>query len=834
MGAKRKVNQVVKTVLFTWLFFLLIFLIGGYAAQVTSPTSAVSKGSPVGTISVDYPADGSVFPPEFPPPTFLWRDLEEKATFWKIEISFGRSPASLHVKSYGERMRIGEIDPRCIAPTNELPKLTPEQAAAHTWVPDPKTWSLIKKNSVKQQACITITGFPGEKSKQSISRGSVTLLTSQDPVGAPVFYRDVPLMPNESEKGVIKPLPANAMGLIQWRLRNIADTQSRLLMGDLPTCANCHSFSLDGKTMGMDVDGPQNDKGLYTLIPVHQETSIKKEDIISWSSFRGKLGGRLRAAFMSQVSPDGRFIVTTIDDPESKFRKEGHTLEDKYYGANFKDYRFLQVFYPTRGILAWYSREAGMLQPLTGANDPAYVQTDGVWSPDGKYIVFARAAARPPHPEGAKRAEYANDPKETQIQYDLYRVPFNEGQGGTPEVIAGASQNGKSNNFPKVSPDGRWIVFVQCRNGQLMRPDSELYIVPFAGGAARRMRCNTSLMNSWHSFSPNGRWLVFSSKSRSPYTQMYLTHLDNQGYDSPAILIDNATASNRAVNIPEFLNIPQDGLLKMEAPVTDFFRLFDAAMELTQKKQYQAAVLKWRKAIELNPDDSRARFNLAVSLEQDGQREEAIAQYQKVLSIEPDSALAQVGLGTALAATGHLPDAIAHYTKALEIDPDNARAHALLGTTLLERGRSEEALSHFQRTLDLDAENADAQNGLGIILARRGRLFEALPHLEKAVEVKPDFYEFRFNLGRVLAAQGKFNEAIPHFEKAVNLSGGGDPQVLDMLAGLYSESGRFSEAVGTARKALVLALQQNNRTLVEALNVRIAYYEDLARSRRQP
>jgi len=368
----------------------------------------------------------------------------------------------------------------------------------------------------------------------------------------------------------------------------------------------------------------------------------------------------------------------------------------------------------------------------------------------------------------------------------------------------------------------------------LMRPDSELYIVPFAGGAARRMRCNTSLMNSWHSFSPNGRWLVFSSKSRSPYTQMYLTHLDNQGYDSPAILIDNATASNRAVNIPEFLNIPQDGLLKMEAPVTDFFRLFDAAMELTQKKQYQAAVLKWRKAIELNPDDSRARFNLAVSLEQDGQREEAIAQYQKVLSIEPDSALAQVGLGTALAATGHLPDAIAHYTKALEIDPDNARAHALLGTTLLERGRSEEALSHFQRTLDLDAENADAQNGLGIILARRGRLFEALPHLEKAVEVKPDFYEFRFNLGRVLAAQGKFNEAIPHFEKAVNLSGGGDPQVLDMLAGLYSESGRFSEAVGTARKALVLALQQNNRTLVEALNVRIAYYEDLARSRRQP
>ena len=108
-----------------------------------------------------------------------------------------------------------------------------------------------------------------------------------------------------------------------------------------------------------------------------------------------------------------------------------------------------------------------------------------------------------------------------------------------------------SNSFPKISPDGRWIVWVQCRNGELMRPDSQLYIVPAAGGVARRMRCNTSLMNSWHSFSPNGHWLVFSSKSRSPYTKLFLTHIDAQGNDSPAILIDNSTAANRAVNIPE-------------------------------------------------------------------------------------------------------------------------------------------------------------------------------------------------------------------------------------------------------------------------------------------
>ena len=45
-------------------------------------------------------------------------------------------------------------------------------------------------------------------------------------------------------------------------------------MHSLPTCANCHSVSRDGKTLGIDVDGPQNDKGLYALVPIHKQTTI--------------------------------------------------------------------------------------------------------------------------------------------------------------------------------------------------------------------------------------------------------------------------------------------------------------------------------------------------------------------------------------------------------------------------------------------------------------------------------------------------------------------------------------------------------------------------------
>jgi hypothetical protein len=92
--------------------------------------------------------------------------------------------------------------------------------------------------------------------------------------------------------------------------------------------------------------------------------------------------------------------------------------------------RFTQVFYPTRGILVWYDRNEKKLRPLPGADDPRYVQTSAFWSPDGKYLIFSRAEARDPYPPGSVKPTYANDPNETQIQYDLYKIPFNEGRGG--------------------------------------------------------------------------------------------------------------------------------------------------------------------------------------------------------------------------------------------------------------------------------------------------------------------------------------------------------------------------------------------------------------------
>ena len=44
-----------------------------------------------------------------------------------------------------------------------------------------------------------------------------------------------------------------------------------MLIHDCILARNCHSFSADGKTMGIDVDGPKNDKGLYAVVPIQQQ-----------------------------------------------------------------------------------------------------------------------------------------------------------------------------------------------------------------------------------------------------------------------------------------------------------------------------------------------------------------------------------------------------------------------------------------------------------------------------------------------------------------------------------------------------------------------------------
>jgi Flp pilus assembly protein TadD len=811
-----------------------VFLICEAAFSPVSGAGQAPPQSQPAKITIDYPLNGSIFPPEITPPTFLWRDPSDSASRWVVEVTFASHAEAIRVETPGPFMQAGESDPRA----GRAAELTPEQAATRTWKPDPETWAKIKRLSVKSPATITITGFAGADAKQPLSAGKVAISTAREPLGAPIFYRDVPLLISPpSAHGAIQPLPPSALPLIKWELRNVGETQGHTVMENLPTCANCHSFSADGKTMGLDMDGPRNDKGLYALLPVSKNMTIRKQDVLRWSAFQEDAQTRSneptvkRFGFMSQVSPDGRFVVTSMSPPGTKDTHKSENpgfvpgVVNRLFSMNYKDVRFLQVFYPTRGILGWYDRQNKIMRPLPGADDPDFVQTSAFWSPDGKYLIFSRARASDPYPPGAERATYANDPLEPQIQYDLYEIPFNEGKGGKAVPVVGASANGMSNDFPKVSPDGRWIVFVQNKNGLLMRPDSKLYMVPFNGGKARLMNCNTWRMNSWHSFSPNGRWLAFSSKGRSPYTQLMLTHIDAQGNDSPAIIVDNTTAANRAVNIPEFLNIPPGGLDKIDPQATEFYKFFNESFEFVENNQLPEAIQAMRSAIERDPDDPLAHYGLASYLTAINKESEALVEYRKACALGPENTFWLDHLAVSLALNGEVDEAAATWRKSIALKPSDPGAETDLGTLLFENGHEQEGFEHLQKAVNMAPAFPDGHNHLGVALAKMGRMDEAVEQLQKAIDILPTSVEYLFNLGYILEERGDFAGALVPLQKSVDLSESKNWHCLAELARAYDKTGHPDQSIPLVRQALDLAAQEHNDPLVKNLQLLLDRYQ---------
>jgi tetratricopeptide (TPR) repeat protein len=676
-----------------------------------------------GSLTISYPLDETLFPPEIVPPLFRWKDDNSISSIWLISISILDGKPGMNF-------------------------LTREPQ----WAPEPEQWEAIKKRSLEKDAQVTILGVSRGITAKIVSAGHVTIRTSKDEVAAPLFYREVNLPFIEAVKDPSR---------IRWRFGSISSPQQPpIVLDNMPVCGNCHSFSQDGKTLGLDVDYA-NDKGSYAIAPVSEQMVLAKDTIITWSDYK-RDDEQETFGLLSQVSPDGRVVVSTV--------------KDKSVFVPRPDLAFSQLFFPFKGILAVYDRQTRKFEALPGADDPQYVQSNPAWSPDGKYIVFARARAYDLKrtsssgkvllsPEDCK--EFLEEGKP--FLFDLYRIPFNDGKGGTPEPIQGASNNGMSNFFAKYSPDGKWIVFCKAKSYMLLQPDSELYIIPAEGGTARKLHANTSRMNSWHSFSPNGKWLVFSSKANSAYTQLFLTHIDDQGRSTPAVLLSHFTAPDRAANIPEFVNAGPAAIKKISEQFVDDYSLVRAANELLKADDLDQAEQKCRQALKLNKNNAQAHYTLACCLEPRGMLEEATSHLSEAVRLDPNYADAHYNLGQAMFRMSKPDEAIKHLSLVVQLDPDHVKAQNSLGAILLTKGMVEEAQTHLSAAVRLDPNNVDAQYNLSQAMLRQGKTDEAIVHLQEVVRLKPDDADAHYALGVGLAGLGRPDEAIKHWLKVVSL-----------------------------------------------------------------
>jgi len=730
-----------------------------------------------GGLTILYPLNETLFPPEIVPPTFRWKDDKSESNTWLVTIKF---------QDDNGRMNFLTHKPQ--------------------WSPKAGQWQTIKKRSLEKETEVTVLGVNRSAPEKILTAGRISISTSRDEVDAPLFYREVDLPFVDAVKD-----PSH----IRWRFGAISSRRPSVVLANMPVCGNCHSFSENGKTLAMDVDYA-NSKGSYVITRVAEEMVLATSDIITWNDYR-KEDGEQTFGLLSQVSPDGRFVVSTV--------------KDKSVFVPMPPLAFSQLFFPIKGILCVYDRQTKTFQSLPGADDPEYVQSNPAWSPDGKYIVFARAKAYDlKDTKGMGKVlltreecrEFTEDGKP--FLFDLYRIPFNNGKGGKPEPIQGASNNGVSNYFAKYSPDGKWIVFCKAKSYMLLQPDSELYIIPAEGGKPRRLRANTNRMNSWHSWSPNGKWLAFSSKANSPYTQLFLTHIDEKGRSTPAVLLSHFTAPDRAANIPEFVNAKPAAIKKIREQFIDDVSYVRAATEFLKANDFDLAAQKCKKALVLNPKNANAHDSLGLALFGLGKYDEAIRHLSKAVQIEPGNDEAHSHLGSVLVAKGMLPEAVKTLSEALRLDPNNADAHYNFGVAMFRLEKLDEAIRHWAETVRLKPEDTDAHYNLGVVLARQGKLDEAVKHYSMALQIEPDYANAHYNLGVILARRQKHDMAIRHWLEVVRIN----PNNIGALVNISvscAKTGQFPKAILYAEKALNLARAAGEDELAQKIKERIKLYK---------
>jgi tetratricopeptide (TPR) repeat protein len=240
---------------------------------------------------------------------------------------------------------------------------------------------------------------------------------------------------------------------------------------------------------------------------------------------------------------------------------------------------------------------------------------------------------------------------------------------------------------------------------------------------------------------------------------------------------------------------------------------------------YRSAETLWITAVSARPENPRAHNNLGRAIHQAGRAAEAVPHYRRALELDGHYSQAHFNLGVALADLGRSDEAIERYRRALELNPELARAHLNLGSELANRRRLDEAIGHFERAVRHAPEWATARHSLGRALRLTGRTEAAIEQLRKAVRFDPEHWESLSDIAWIRATHSDPAvrdpaEAVKLALRAVELTGRRRAIALDTLAAAYAATGRFEEAIDTARSAIdVAASDRTRREIAERIEL---------------
>ena len=268
--------------------------------------------------------------------------------------------------------------------------------------------------------------------------------------------------------------------------------------------------------------------------------------------------GMLSATVYGELHPDGRFGVFSTNIILPSF----HTLTGKR----------MEVF-DSASDLTVADFENNKMINVPHVARPDKFETFPCFSADGKSVFYCVADTLPV----PQRIH--------EVMYDLVRADFDTETGHIGEqvdTVWSGRSNGGSVCHPKVSPDGRWLLFSVADYGTfpLFHPECMLYLADLASGEIRPLdEIKGNKSDSYHSWSSNSRWFVFASKrGDGQYGKPYFCHLDADGRTTKPFVLPQKSSRFYTYNLKSF-NVPDMGNASTGMTLRDAARLFKKPSE---------------------------------------------------------------------------------------------------------------------------------------------------------------------------------------------------------------------------------------------------------------
>lgn len=255
------------------------------------------------------------------------------------------------------------------------------------------------------------------------------------------------------------------------------------------------------------------------------------------------------------------------------------------------------------------------------------------------------------------------------------------------------------------------------------------------------------------------------------------------------------------------------------------------ATDLANQGKFQEAVSLFEESLRIGPDLAETHASLGATLVKLGEPVEAEVHLRRALELEPNNIKARFNLGVLAHRHGDFAGAVELFEANLRIRGDHFDSHYGLGTDLLEIGRPEDAVRHLRRAIALRPDDARTYKKLARVLADGAAFEEAITVLRDATARLPGDASVADRLAWHLATCP--DETIRQADAALTIArhvcertSYRVPRALDTLAVCLAAVGRHDEAIGVAQQARLAAQKKGDRDLVTQIDAHLSRFRE--------